>query len=187
MKVRDSMKWLLVLFLYMQGSKCFAQPSDFLVLKKNGRTLQSYFPGRPMEFSTAQGGVFGIVERVTNDTVFLKQYDVRQVMTRLGVYVLDTAAVYRLAFHYKKILQIDRNKGSFLRATGYSFISGGTLLTVLGAGSWLFTKKNTRYYASPVLVASSAAFAGLGYLLVKHTSKGIKIGKKYKLEYVRVK
>ena len=34
---------------------CAAQPSDLLILKKNNRTLQTFFPGNEITFKTSSG------------------------------------------------------------------------------------------------------------------------------------
>jgi len=66
-------------------------------------------------------------------------------------------------------------------------LGGGVLLTTVGLGTWLFSKPNTRYYASPYLVGGAALLAGIGYLLVKSGNKAMMLGKKYSLEYIKVK
>ncbi len=62
-----------------------------------------------------------------------------------------------------------------------------TLLTAVGLGTWLFTKAGTEYYASPSLVIGGAALASIGYLLLKSNNSSYSIGKKYRLDYIKVK
>lgn len=71
--------------------------------------------------------------------------------------------------------------------SGGALLGGGILLTTVGLGTWLFTKPNSRYYASPYLVGGAAVLGGIGYLLIKSGNKEMKLGKKYSLEYIRVK
>ncbi|MEO5501639.1 MAG: hypothetical protein ABIR31_09370 [Ginsengibacter sp.] len=58
------------------------------------------------------------------------------------------------------------------------------LITTVGLGTWLFTKPDTRYYASPYLVGSAAVLAGIGYLLARKGATGLVIGRKYRLEHI---
>ena len=166
-----------------------AQPSDILILKKNNRTLQTFFPGNEIIFNTSSGYYSGFIKSINHDSLFLIQYDVRQIPTSLGVYVLDTLATYRFAINYKQITGFgkNRNKKFDWPASGGALLGGGVLLTTVGLGTWLFTKPNTRYYASPYLVGGAAVLGGIGYLLVKSNSKGLALGKKYSLEYIQVK
>jgi len=168
---------------------CNAQSSDLLILKKNSRTFQTFFPGSAITFYTVSGYYDGYVTSINNDSVFLVQYDVKQIPTTLGVYILDTLASYRFGINYKEIIGFgkERNKGFDWSGSGGALLGGGTLLAVVGLGTWIFTKPNTQYYASPYLVGGAALLAGVGYLLAKSGSKGIELGKKYSLDYIPVK
>lgn len=166
-----------------------AQPSDLLILKKKGRTIRTFFPSSPISFHTDQRSYDAYIQSIYNDSLFLLQYDVRQVPTNLGVYMLDTVATYHFAVNYKEIEGFgkDRNRKFDWSGSGGALLGGGVLLTTVGLGTWLFTKPNTQYYASPYLVGSAALLAGIGYLLAKSAGKGMEIGKKYSIEYIRVK
>lgn len=182
------MRFIFSLFLsFFFAVACMAQ-SDLLILKKNNRTTQSFFPGSEMNFSTGSRFYQGYVTSIERDSVFLIQYDVRQVPTNLGVYMLDTVARYRFGINYLDIKGFGRNTNKFnWSGSGGALFGGGILLTTVGLGTWLFTKPNTRYYASPALVIVSAALAGIGYLIMKSGNKGMKLGKKYSLHYIKVK
>jgi len=173
-------------FIYI---KIFSQPSDFIVFKKNQHIIKSFFAGSGITFKTVDGYYSGKIIIVKKDSLYINQYDVRQVPTNLGVYMLDTVAIYRLAFNYKDIIGIrnEKRKGFNLAASGGSLFGGGILITAFGLGTWIFTKPGTQYYASPALVISSAALAGVGYLLLRSNSSDYDIGKKYQLDYVKVK
>jgi hypothetical protein len=168
---------------------CVAQPSDILILKKNNRTLQTFFPGNEMAFKTSARYYDGFIRYINHDSLFLIQYDIRQIPTNLGVYMLDTVATYPFAVNYKEITgfgEMRKNKFDW-SGSGGALLGGGVLLTTVGLGTWLFTKPNTRYYASPYLVGGAAILAGIGYLLIKSGNKGMRLGKKYSLEYITVK
>jgi hypothetical protein len=178
-----------VLLIALSSVYCAAQPSDLLILKKNNRTYKTFFPGNEMTFRTASRYYSGIIRSINRDSIFLIQYDVRQVPTNLGVYMLDTVATYPFALNYKEITgfgKIKKNKFDW-SASGGALLGGGVLLTTVGLGTWLFTKPNSRYYASPYLVGGAVILAGIGYLLIKSGNKGLMLGKKYSLEYISVK
>lgn len=172
-------------FIYATG---LSQPSDFIVVKKNSTRVKSFFKGSNINFETDRGFFSGQINAVKKDSLFLTQFDVRQVPTSLGIFVLDTVATYRLQFNYKEIIAItnEKPKGFDRSVSGGSLLGGGVLITAVGLGTWIFTKPGTRYYASPRLVIGSAVLAGIGYLLLKSNNAEYKIGKKYRLEYVKV-
>lgn len=173
----------------LAGAAVWAQPSDFLVIKKGQRTVKSFFAGSNIVFTTGTGGYAGQITAVKKDSVYINQYDIRQVPTNLGVYVIDTVATYRLRFNYKEITKIarERGKGFDWAASGGTLLEGGGLLTMVGLGTWIFAKPGTRYHAGTGLVAGSAALAGIGYLILKSNGSFYTIGEKYRLEYLRMK
>jgi hypothetical protein len=181
------MRFLFLSATLLFSLSCLAQ-SDLLILKKNQRTHKTFFPGSEMVFSTAMGSFDAFVTSIQRDSIFLIQYDIRQVPTNLGVYVLDTVARYRFGINYHDITGFGKEHKNFdWHASGAALFGGGVLLTTVGLGTWIFSKPNTRYYARPSLVIGSAALAGVGYLLLRSNSKGIKLGKKYSLTYIKVK
>ncbi|MEP6583418.1 MAG: hypothetical protein ABJA90_04105 [Ginsengibacter sp.] len=184
------MKRLLICFICL-CSLLFsrAQSSDILILKKNDRTFKTFFPGNPISFTTASGYYDGFITSINHDTLFLIQYDIRQRPSNFGVYFLDTVATYRYGINYKQINAFNKNidKKFNWSGSGGALFGGGILLTTVGLGTWIFSKPNTRYYASPYLIGSAAVLAGIGYLLIKSGGNGLQIGKKYSLEYVPVK
>ena len=176
------------LLIYLSGQSQ-PSPSDLLVLKKHERTIKSYFPGDEIFFNTASGNYYGYIKSIKNDSLFIVQYDIRQIQTSLGVYILDTITSYSFAVNYKEIISLGKNNQKHFdwSASGGALFGGGIILTTVGLGTWIFTKPNTQYYASPYLVGGGALLAGIGYLLLKSKSKGQLIGKKYSLEYIQVK
>jgi hypothetical protein len=184
------MKSLLIVGLFFSPSyPGKSQSSDLIVVKKNNRTVKTYFPGDEIMFSTNSRYLDAYITSINNDSLFLIQYDVRQVPTNLGVYLLDTIARYRFGVNYKDIISLGKMKSKSFdwAGSGGVLLGGGTLLTLVGLGTWLFSKPNTQYYASPYLVGGAALLAGIGYLLAKGGSKQTVLGKKYSLEYIKVK
>jgi len=184
--MKSTLLFFTLFFIYKAG---ISQPSDFIVLKKDHRTIKNFFSGSNISFETDRGYYEGQITSIKKDSIFINQYDIRQVPTNLGIYVLDTIATYRLAFGYKELtkIQYQKRRGFNWAASGGSLLGGGILITAVGLGTWIFTKSGTPSHASPALVISGAVLAGIGYLLLRSNNSGYNIGKKYQLEYIKVK
>ena len=179
------MRCLLIIFFYFSYIfSSFAQ-SDLLILKKNNRKVESFFPGSEIDFSTADRYYEAYITAVKNDSVFLVQYNVQRVLTTLGVYILDTVSEYHYAVNYHSIISLGKKRTGFdLNASGAALFGGGILLTTAGLITWIFTKPRTEYHASKQLVIGAAALAAIGYFLMKSGKKSMKLGKKYPLTYI---
>lgn len=182
------MRYLIITVLLITSVLYCSAQSDLLILKKNNRTIQSFFPGSEIKFSTDTRYYDAYITSIERDSVFLIQYDIRQVMNSIGILVTDTVASYRFGVNYRDILSFGKNTNSFdWSASGAALFGGGALLTVAGLTTWILAKKNTRYYARPSLVIGAAALTGIGYLLLKTGHHNIKLGKKYSLNYIKLK
>jgi hypothetical protein len=168
-------------------SLSFAQ-TDFIALKKKDRTVRTLFAGSQISFTTSLRTYSGRIDAIGKDSIYLLEYDVRQVPTNLGVYMLDTVATYHSEICYRDILKVRNERRGFdLGASGASLLGGGVLLTTIGLGTWIFTKPGDQYHASPKLVIGSAVLGAAGYFLLKTNSNNYSIGKKYQLQYIRTK
>ncbi|HUZ59746.1 MAG TPA: hypothetical protein VMU83_13305 [Hanamia sp.] len=181
------MRSLFIFFSFSAFAITCSAQSDLLILKNHNHTYKTFFPGSEMMFSTADRFYDAYITSIKNDTVFLVQYDVRQAFTRLGVYVLDTVAQYHFGINYHNIRSFEKNRKSFdWNSSGAALFGTGVLLTTVGIVTWVVTKPNTEYYASPQLVIGAAAIAGVGYLLMKSGNKNMKLGKKYSIDYIKM-
>lgn len=161
----------------------YTQPSDFIVLKKKGKTVRSYYEGTQIEFITASGTYRNaLVKRISNDTIHIKEFMVRTLPTIWGTYMLDTLGSFSYAYHYKEIYSFGpKKKGFNLRGSGSSLMGGGILL-MLGSGVVYLADRDK---FSPALLGAAAGLTGVGYLLNKSGSKGIIAGKKgYSISYM---
>ena|SRR5688572_19675261 len=159
-----------------------AQQSDFLLLKKKDKTIARYFANSEIEFTTVGGAYMTArIQRLSNDTLFLKEYIVRTALTQLGVYVLDTVRTYNHAYHYKEIYSIGKSKKGFnMSGAAATLMGGGLLLTVANGIVYLVDREKF----SPPLMIASVSLGALGYLMAKTSGKGMVIGKKYQLVYM---
>lgn len=182
------MKRLLLPAFFILCYGISAAQDDFIVLKKNLRTVKTYFTGTQIAFTTSTRYYSGRISSIQKDSIDMLEYDIRQLPTRLGVYMLDTVATYRSRIGYRDIIKIqNERKGFNFAASGASLLGGGILITAIGLGTWLFTKPGDRYHASPKLIVGAAALGATGYILMKTSDKNFSIGKKYHLNYIRTK
>ena len=178
------MNRLLISLLLLTGYESLAQSSDVIVLKKHNKTIKRYFSGTNIELTTTTGVYLSAqITRIKNDTLFLKQYVVRQTPTQLGVYILDTVTTYNYAYHYNQVKAIGKTGDKFnMSGTAASLLGGGILLTVASGIVYIVDKEKF----SPALMIASASLATIGYILAKTSGKGMIIGKKYSLVYMEI-
>ncbi|MBL0356585.1 MAG: hypothetical protein IPP72_06655 [Chitinophagaceae bacterium] len=174
-------KLLPIVFIFITAVS-FAQPSDFILFKKKDRTLKTFFTGGQIMFTSTTGAyIEANITAIRNDTLFLKQYTIRQVPTQLGIYVLDTTYYYT-RYHYKQITSIGETGRRFnWGGSGAVLMGGGLLLTV--ASGVVYLADNKKF--SPELLGAAVGLFGVGYLLTKTAGKGMVIGKKYSLVYIK--
>lgn len=164
------------------------QASDFIVVKKkNNRTIKTYFPGLPITFEMVNTAwVDGYITAIRNDTVFVKEYDIRSVPTIWGVNTLDTAGSYLVAVYVKDIKRILVDQ----KTPAFSYITDGTILMIGGIGYGLLNVINGAYLHEPITskeniksLGIALGAAGVGFALKKITRNA---RKKQVIEYVRM-
>lgn len=138
----------------------------------------------PIEFLNENGsGISGIINRIYRDTIYITMYDMRMMPTPWGTRSQDTVGRYDLRFNYKEIAAIPKE------SKGFEFIRNGTLFMVGGIGyaflhtfNGLIQKKKIE----PSTLAISGGVALIGFTMHKLRRYYYNIGKKYKIEYVRI-
>ncbi len=176
---------IIFIILLFASSTALAQPSDYIAVKKNGKTIRSYYAGVQIEMVTKTGAYRNaLITKINNDSIYLREYLVRQVVTQFGFYVVDTAGSFSYIYHYKDIKSIGKKeKGFNVRGSGAALLGGGILLTVASGVVYLADREKF----SPALMGASIGLAGIGYLMSKAGNKGIIIGKnKYQLDYIKL-
>lgn len=161
---------------------CQAQPSDFLVLKKNGTTIKTFMKGASIDFVHKNGSrITGTITKIVNDSIYLMWYDVRMAATYWGTQVQDTVTKNELRFHYNEI-------GAFPRPPkGFEFVRNGDLFMIAGVGyAALHTVNGLIQHTeiSPTVIGVSLGVAAVGFTMHKLRKYYFPIGKKYTLEYI---
>ena len=179
-------KALLFLLLLTVSVKTFPQASDFIsVKKKNNRTLKTFFPGVPISFETYdKRQVSGSITAIRNDSIFVQQLDVRQMINSLGIPVIDTVGVYMNGFHYKEINKVevsDRMKLQQL-TPGRILIIGGTGYALLNVINGAYLHESVTSSKNLTSLGIAAGAVGTGFLLnylIKHANR-------YHVEYIHM-
>ncbi|MBK7885042.1 MAG: hypothetical protein IPJ81_15610 [Chitinophagaceae bacterium] len=179
------MRLFLLFFCFYFTNFAYAQNADFIVLKKNGKTVNSYFTGTNIAFSTHTGAyVDAYIYGIKNDSLFLQEFIIQQVPTHLGVFIIDTLGSYHYKYHYSQIKALGPKpqRGFNVNGSGASLLGGGILLTLANAVVWLVDRDKF----SKGLMLGSVGLASAGYLMTKSGNKGITIGNKYKIIYMNM-
>lgn len=163
----------------------FSQTADFIVVKKKGKTIKTFFAGQDIEFVTTSGTYLAAnINGIKNDTLYLQEFLIQRLLTTFGTYILDTLGSYHYKFHYNQIaaLGAKQKRGFNFQGSGASLFGGGAILTVASGIVFLADRKK---FSAPLLIAS-AGLGTIGYFLMKTGGKPMTIGKKYKLQYMNM-
>jgi hypothetical protein len=179
----------LIVFLSL-SAMCFSQASDFIkVRKRNNRTLKTYFPGSLISCKTVYGNyIGGIVSAVKNDSVFIKQFDVRAIPNQWGTATIDTLGSYSVGINYKDIEMV-----LFKSHESFGFIRDGSLFMIGGLGYAALNLINGKYLKQPLTdhenlksLGISLGIAGVGYLMNRLHKINNRNGRRYIVEYVHM-
>ena len=180
------MKLILPILLFITSTS-FSQSADFIQLKKNNKTITSFYSGMNIEFTSESGSfIDALINGIKSDTLYLQQFIVRYLPTNFGTYIVDTVGSYRYKYHYNQIIAIGRKeKTNFnVQGSGAALLGGGAVLTVASGIIYLADRKK---FSAPLLLAS-VGLGTLGYFMSKGKKHGNAyiIGKKYKLVYMNM-
>ena len=135
---------------------------------------------------TATSGAYidAQVEKIKNDTLYLREFIIRYLPTTFGTYKVDTAGSFRYQYHYNQVAAIGRKEKTNFnwRGTGGALLGGGILLTLASGVVYLVDRKK---FSAPLLIGS-VALGTAGYFLSRRKNNSITIGNKYKLVYMNM-
>lgn len=178
------MKLFLPLLLFISFT-AYSQSADYIILKKRGKTVKTFFSGTNIGITTTSGAYINAhISGIQHDTLFLQEFIIQYRPTTIGTFILDTVGSFRFKFHYNQIKAIGEwKKGGFdTKSSGAALLGGGALLTL--ASGVVYVADREKFSAS--LLIASAGLGTLGYFLAKHGGNGIVIGKKYTLHYMNM-
>jgi hypothetical protein len=181
---------LILIFLSIGFFEASSQISDIIsVRKKNGTTIKTFVTGTPILFQTKDKMyIEGTIRNIRNDSIFIMVYDIRTVLTRLGVTVVDTVSRHVAGLHYSDMERIKvYNYRRFVRG------KMDKLLMIGGAGYFGLNVVNGAYLQEPItsrqnlqsLGISVGAF-GLGWLIKKFFPVNRFSRRKHKIVYIKL-
>ncbi len=180
------LKFLLATFLLFFSVQVFSQASDFItVVKRNGRTVKTFFPGLSISFETFDKRAFsGEITSIRHDSVFIREWDIRPVLNFVGIPTVDTLGTFMAGFHYKEIDKVEVSDRMRLQQ-----ITPGRILIIGGAGYALLNVINGAYLHQSVTskknltsLGIATGAVGLG-LLFNYISKH---RNRYHVEYIHM-
>lgn len=185
------MRSIFTLFILLSlSTTSFSQVSDFITVKKrNNRTLRSYFPGSAISCQTVYGNyISGTVYDVRNDSIFVKEYDIRTVPNIVGLAKIDTVGTYVVGLHYKdlELFEINNRESFGFIKNGDIFIIGGLGYAALNVFNGKYLKESITGPKNRKSLGIALGVAGVGFLLNrlhKYNNKR----KKYKVEYIHMR
>ncbi len=180
------MKIYLLILLFISTTS-FSQSADFIQLKKNNKTITTFYSGMNMAF-TAESGAYidALINGIKNDTLYLQQFIIRYLPTTIGTYIVDTVGSYHYKYHYNQIIAIgQKERTNFnVKGSGAALLGGGAVLTLASGVVYVADREK---FSAPLLLAS-VALGTVGYFMAKGKKhgNGMQIGKKYKLVYMNM-
>lgn len=185
-------KLLLFLCILCLSLPVLGQVPDFIAVKKrNGVTIQNFYAGQPITFETITGGeVEGPIDRIINDSVYIKFFNIKVEPTIWGTRIYDTVSTYIVPFHYKmiksiKIPVIYKRRGALRRLSTYLQVGGaGYFALNLINGAILGERVSNAHNLAKLAIASGVF--GAGYFLKRQYNPRSNRSKKYTIVYVRM-
>ena len=172
-------------FILLFSFTAYSQSADFIILKKRGKSIKTFFAGTNIGITTTSGAyINAYITGIQHDSLFLQEFIIQYIPTTIGTYILDTTGSFRFKFHYNQIKAIGQWKkaGFDTKGSGATLLGGGALLCLASGVVYVADREK---FSAPLLIAS-AGLATLGYFMAKHGDKGIEIGKKYRLHYMNM-
>jgi hypothetical protein len=187
---------LSILFVFI-SSLVFSQQSDFIVLKKrNNRTLRTYYPGAFISAVTYSGfPINGYITAIRNDSIIWRQEELRLMQARVGMGTEVDTFRYTIGIPYDHIEKFNYT-GSYTwgRKRGFVQVFLPKIMMIGGIGFIVLELVNTAYrndklFDSDKLRAMgiAAGVAGTGWLIGQRKERARKVGKKFKVVYVKAK
>ncbi|WP_153797595.1 hypothetical protein [Foetidibacter luteolus] len=180
-------KPLLLSFFILLFSTVYAQ-EDFVILKKKNKTIKNYMSGSYIEFQLNNyQWMGGYIKAIRNDSLLIQMMAVRKLGTIWGNYVEDTSWMNVFPVHINEIIAVPKQSQSA------EIFTNGTLLQVGSAGYMALNiinglSKNEEVFSGNNLrnLGIAAGVFGIGTLLHLTHPSVWKLGKKYRLQYIKL-
>jgi hypothetical protein len=188
---------VLIILTVFTASHVFAQQSDFIVLKKkNNRTLRTYYPGAFISAETYTGfPINGYIVAIRNDSIIWRQEELRLMQSKEGMGTEIDTFVYTIGIPYTNISQFNYGRNySWGGKKGFVQVYVPKIMILGGVGFIVLELVNTAYRHEKLndskkltSLAIAAGVALTGWLIEQSKERNKKVGKKYKVVYVKAK
>ncbi len=166
----------------------FAQ-SDFIILKKNDKVLQTWFKDNDIYMQLKNGQwINAIIYKIEKDSLYLRPYVVQTFVNRIGLNFLDTTYYGLMAISPNYINAFPKKGESF------SYVKNGLIFVLAGGGYLVLNVINTLSDKEPVFgadnlpkISIATAVLALGVVMGLTHKPNYIMGKKYHVEYISVK
>ena len=188
LSIFHAMKYYLLLIFLLVVFISFSQTSDFLLLKKGDRTIQTFFPGNTIDFQLDNGQwLSGSIIKIIHDSIFIEQQKNQGYLTIWGTPAYQLMNLGVLKFHINEIVALPNKE------KGVSVINSGALFQVAGAAYITLNIANSIIQKDPFFAAQNLTNVGIaagvflfGKVLQWSHPKQITIGKKYQLQILHL-
>ena len=179
------MQKLLLLFFVLSVVELHAQ-TDLLLLKKRGITQKTWVSGSYINFQFSNyQWITGVIKMIRNDSISVRQMEIRTVPDRFGFPTIDTAWFGTIKLHVNEIRAMPK------KAKWGKFITNGSLLQ-LGSLAYIFlnlvngfilNQSNTTGTNLTNLGIAGGVFIA-GTILKATHKEDILLGKKYTMKTI---
>jgi len=122
------MQKTLLLFYFCLYSMLACAQSDFVLLKKHHRTIESFYTGSYINFRTGGEWIDASINNIANDTFYLKPFELVRFVDSWGMPAVDTLWAHQRKMAVKDIDAFPQRDQSL------NYVKDGTILQIAGAG-----------------------------------------------------
>ena len=182
------MKYLLFAVSILCSYLSFSQSSDFLILKKGERTIQTFFPGSHINFQLDDyQWLEGNIIKIIHDSIYIEQQKTQSGISMWGTPAEQTLNLGELHFNIHDIIALP------FKQKGIGIINNGALFQLGGGAYILLNIFNSIAQSTPFFTGQNLTNVGIaaGVLIIgtilelSHPSE-IKLGKKYSLQTINL-
>lgn len=175
------MKLLYIASLLLLPALCQSQATA-LLLKKNNKTVQRYYPGRTISFfTTDKMPVNGRLDSLVRDSLFLTYFQLVRVPTPWGTFRMDTAGRYPIAFSMANVGALPRKRNRWFEGV---LMTGGLGYTALNLVNTVREKDPPFGKDNIANIIGGLGTAAVGYTIAKLKKSSYTLGKTYRLSVV---
>ncbi len=174
-------KLLYIASLLLLPALCQSQATA-LLLKKNNKTVQRYYPGRTISFfTTDKMPVNGRLDSLVRDSLFLTYFQLVRVPTPWGTFRMDTAGRYPIAFSLANVGSLPRKRNRWFEGV---LMTGGIGYTALNMVNTVREKDPPFGKDNIANIIGGLGTAAAGYGIAKLKKSNYILGKTYRLSVV---